>query len=87
MVKTSASESVSLKLVFTAFLFDIEKDSVENKPASLLVVALEKARSGIPHFKVVDRWLANLSELVIALRSLSRDRKMNNIQLIQHCIL
>ena len=38
------------KLVFTASLLDAQhlRDSVENKPASLLVVPLGKALSGIP---------------------------------------
>ena len=34
----------------------IERDSVENKPASLLVVPLGKALSGTPHLYVADRW-------------------------------
>ena len=40
---------MTLTLVFTAFLLDVQhlRDSVENKPASLLVVPLEKALSGI----------------------------------------
>ena len=53
---------------------------VENKPASLLVLPLEKALSGIP-----SSWCGNrqtnsrllLSELVIALSSLSRDWRIN----------
>ena len=54
---------MTLKLVFTAFLLDAQhyKGSVENKPASLLVVSLVKAFSGIPpipHLSVVDRWPA-----------------------------
>ena len=41
---------MTLKLVFTASLFDAQhkRDSVENKTASLLVVPLGKALSGIP---------------------------------------
>ena len=35
-----------------------ERDSVENKPASLLVVPLVKALSEISHLSVVDRWPA-----------------------------
>ena len=31
---------------------------MENKPASLLVVSLEKALNGIPHLGMVDRWSA-----------------------------
>ena len=72
MVRASTSEAVSagviqslvkpmtLKLVFTAaFSFDAEhrKDSVENKPASLLGVPSGKALSGgFPHLGKVDRW-------------------------------
>ena len=39
-----------LKLVFTPSLLDAQhfRDSVKSKPASLLVVPLEKALSGIP---------------------------------------
>ena len=62
MVRASASVAVdldlilsrvkpmTLKLVFTASLLDAQhlRDSVENKPASLLVVPLGKALSGIP---------------------------------------
>ena len=49
-----------LKLVFTAFLLDTqhEKDSVKNKPVSLLVVPLGKTLSEIPHLGVVNKWLA-----------------------------
>ena len=41
-----------LKLVFTASLLDVQhlRDSVESKPASLLVVPLGKALDGIPPF-------------------------------------
>ena len=41
---------MTLKLVFTASLLDAQhqRDSVENKPASSLVVPLGKALSGIP---------------------------------------
>ena len=40
---------MTLKLVFTASLLDVQHywDSVENKPASLLVVPLGKALRGI----------------------------------------
>ena len=39
-----------LKMVFTASLFGAQqnRDSVENKPASLLVVSLVKALNGMP---------------------------------------
>ena len=48
---------MTIKLVFTASLLDAhhKRNSVENKPASLFVVQLGKARSGIPHLGVVDR--------------------------------
>ena len=41
---------MTLDVVFTAFLFDAQhlRDSVKNKPASLLAVPLGKALSGIP---------------------------------------
>ena len=43
---------MTLELVFTASLLDAQLygDSVESKPASLLVVPLGKALSGIPPF-------------------------------------
>ena len=49
---------MTLKLLFTACLLDAQdqEDNVENKPASLLVVPLSKARKGFPHLGVVDRW-------------------------------
>ena len=62
VVRASASRAVdlglipsrvklmTLKLVFTASLLNAqnESDSVKNKPASLLVVSLGRALSGIP---------------------------------------
>ena len=53
-------KQMTLKLAFTASLLDAQhqRDSVKNKPASLLVVPLGKALSGIPHLGVVDRWPA-----------------------------
>ena len=63
MVRASASQSVdlgfifhvesyqkTLKMVFTASLLGALhiRDSVENKPASLLVVSLDKALNGMP---------------------------------------
>ena len=46
----SLVKPMTLKLVFTASLqyAQHQRDSVENKPASLLVVPLGKALSGIP---------------------------------------
>ena len=35
--------------------------------AGLLVVSLERQLAGFPHLGAVSRWLATLSELVIAL--------------------
>ena len=45
----SRVKSMTLKSVFTASVLDVQhyRDSVENKPASLLVVLLGKALSGI----------------------------------------
>ena len=64
MVRASDSQSIDLgfislvesyqktlkKMVFTAFLLGAQhiKDSVENKPASLLVVSLGKVLNGMP---------------------------------------
>ena len=63
MVRASASQSVdlgfislvesyqkTLKMVFTASLLGAQhiRDSVENKPASFLVVSLGKALNGMP---------------------------------------
>ena len=51
---------MTLKLIFIASLFDVQhqRDSMENKPASLIVVPLRKALGGIPNLGVVDRWPA-----------------------------
>ena len=51
-----------VQLVFTASLLDAQhlRDSVENTQASLLVVPLGKALSGIPLFSVAQRWPATL---------------------------
>ena len=59
---------MTLKLVFTASLLDAQhsRKSVENKPASLLVVPLGKALGGIPHLGVVDRWPATPKRARIA---------------------
>ena len=48
---------MTLKLVFTASLFDHQHKwySVNNKPASLLVLPLEMHLAGYPHLGVVDR--------------------------------
>ena len=57
---------MTLKLLFAAPLLDAQhqKDSVENKPASLLVVPLGKALTVITHLDVVHKWLATcISEL------------------------
>ena len=50
---------------------------MKNKPASLLVVPLGKALSGILHLGVVYWWLATPKRARIAHWSLSRDRRMN----------
>ena len=52
---------MTLKLVFTASLLDAhhQRDSVKNKPASLLVVPLGKALSGIPPFWCGGQMVSN----------------------------
>ena len=50
---------------------------MEKKPASLLVVPLGKALTGLPHLGVVDRWLATLERARIAHSSLSCGRRMS----------
>ena len=64
----SLVKPMTLKLVFTASLLDVQhqRDSVENKPASLLVVPLGKALSGITHLGVVERWPATPKRARIA---------------------
>ena len=54
----SRVKPMTLKLVSLSSLLDAQHqwDSVENKPASLLVVSLVKALSAIPYLGVVDRW-------------------------------
>ena len=52
---------MTLKLVFTAFLLDVQhfRDSEEKASASSLVVPLEKALNSLTefsHLSVVDRW-------------------------------
>ena len=57
----SRVKPMTLKSIFTSSLLDLLqlRDSVENKRASLLVVPLGKALSGItPSCRQVDRWLA-----------------------------
>ena len=51
------------KLVFTAscLALSIKKNSVKTKPASSLVVSLEKALKGIPPSCVVERWQATVT--------------------------
>ena len=57
---SSRVKPMTFKLVFTASLLDAQhqRDSLKNKPTSLLVVPLGKALSGIPHLGVVDKWPA-----------------------------
>ena len=64
---SSRVKPMTLKLVFTAFLLDVQhqRNGMENKHASLLVVPLGKAFSEIPHLGplgVVDRWPATSKE-------------------------
>ena len=77
MIRASASGAVDLGLIpirvkpitlnwiFTASLLDAQhlRDSVENKPASLLVVALGTALAGIPPYWCGRQMAGNLSEL------------------------
>ena len=60
---------MTLKLVFTASPLDAQhkRVSVENKPASLLVVPLGKALAVFSHPGVVDRWPATPKRTRIAL--------------------
>ena len=53
----SRVKTKTLKLLFTAFLLDAQhyRDSVGNKPASLLVVPLGKALNVFPLLRVVPR--------------------------------
>ena len=64
----SRVKPMTLNLVFTASLLDAQhyRDSVENKPASLLVVPLGKALSGIFYLGVEDRWPATPKRACIA---------------------
>ena len=59
---------MNLKLVFAASLLDAQhlRDSVENKPASLLVVPLGRHLTGFPYLDVVDRWPATPKRARIA---------------------
>ena len=59
---------MTLKIGIHSFLLDAQhlRDSVENKPASLLVVPLGKTLNGIPHLGAVDRWLATPKRARIA---------------------
>ena len=51
---------MTLNLVFTASQLDVQylRVSVENKPASFLVVPWERHLTEFPHLSVVDRWPA-----------------------------
>ena len=64
----SRVKPMTAKLLFTVSLHDAQhlRDSVESKPASLLVVSVGKALSRIPHLGVVDRWLATPKRARIA---------------------
>ena len=55
----SRVKPMTLKLGFTAFLLDALLNSVENKPASILVVAWGKALNGIPPFKCGRQMVGN----------------------------
>ena len=57
---SESGQTNDFKLVFTASLLDAQpqRDSLENKPASLLVAPLGKAFGGIPPSWEVDKWPA-----------------------------
>ena len=84
MVRASASQSVDwgsfplsshtkrlLKMVFTASLLGAQqiRDSVENKPASLLVVSLGKALNGMPPSLCGRQMVGPSSLLVVVAQS------------------
>ena len=54
----SRVKPMTIKLQFKASLLDAQhqRNNVGNKPASLFVVPLGKARKRFPHLGVVDRW-------------------------------
>ena len=70
---------MTLKLVFTASLFDAmhQRDSVENKPQVYLLRRSGKHLAGFPNIGVVDRWLVTPKRARIALSSFSRDKRIN----------
>ena len=84
---SSRVKPMAVKLLFTASLLDAQckSDSVENKSASLFVVSLGKALIGAPPFWCGRLMAGNsiLSELVITLGSLSRDRRINMRQILK----
>ena len=57
-------------MVFTVFLLGAQqnRDSVENKPASLLVVSLDKALNGMPTY-LCDRQMVGPSSLPVVVAS------------------
>ena len=84
MARASASQSVdlglisqiesyqrTLKMVFTVFLIGVQhnRDCVENKPASLLVVSLGKALDEMPPFSSGRQVLGPISLHVVVAQS------------------
>ena len=65
---SSRVKPMTLKLVFTASLLDAQhyRDSLENKPASLLLL-LGRRLAGFPHVSVVDRSSVTSKRACIAL--------------------
>ena len=74
----SRVKPMTLTLVFTASLLDVQhlRDSV-GKPASLLVVPLGKALSGIPTSTCGRQMAGNSSASSYSASSLSRDKRIN----------
>ena len=54
---------------------------MENKPASLLVVPLGRHSVGFPHFRLVDRWPVTPKRARYSALIVSRDKRINNMQL------
>ena len=56
----SRVKPMSLKLLFAVSLLDAQhqRDSVKNKLATLPAMSLGQTLNGIPHRRVVDKWLA-----------------------------
>ena len=61
---------------------------MENKLASLLVVPLEKALNGIPHFRLVHKWSATPKRACDSVLIVFTDRRINmQLNIIRHKII